>query len=270
MLQMGLDVVTNVRCEWISAALCSNQIPRSADVCLILGCEDGRAVSFIPKTIETLITSTIEADGVLPVSVRRQLKQQQKVRGAFVADSIVDQRADDLKETEDESVDVVISLQAAANMKEKGLDWKKSVQEAARVLKSGGRFLFVEQTTIDGQSYLDYVGNLGTQIVEKREDNDDDNKEEDDNSTNEAEVYPTFKCMGYDDVDLVLVPHIASVFVKSEDAGMTSKEKELKEKNKEKNAEQDRMAELSLSAFERGIKKRKRKKKKKTASTTED
>merc|ERR1712161_2746 len=146
--------------------------------------------------------------------------------------------------------------------KEKGLDWKKSVQEAARVLKSGGRFLFVEQTTIDGQSYLDYVGNLGTQIVEKRE--------EDDNSTNEAEVYPTFKCMGYDDVDLVLVPHIASVFVKSEDAGMTSKEKELKEKNKEKNAEQDRMAELSLSAFERGIKKRKRKKKKKTASTTED
>mmetsp|Transcript_16122 Transcript_16122/g.32461 ORF Transcript_16122/g.32461 Transcript_16122/m.32461 type:complete len:133 (-) Transcript_16122:2657-3055(-) len=42
-LRMGLDLVTYLRTEWISAALCTNQTPRSADVCLQLGTEDGRA-----------------------------------------------------------------------------------------------------------------------------------------------------------------------------------------------------------------------------------
>lgn len=247
------DMVTNLRCEWISAALCTNQMPRSADVCLVLGCQDGRPVTFIPRTIETLITSTVEADGELPVAVRRQLKQQEKTRNASVV-SMVDQRADDLKETKDQSVDVVISLQSAAKMKENGLDWKKSVQEAARVLKPGGRFLFVEQSTLDGESYLEYVGNLGTAIVKKKTGDEETGDEE-----NVPEVYPTFECMGYDDVDLVLVPHVASVFVKSEDAGLT----EADRAKKESKVEEDRMAELSISAFERGMKKRRRKKKKK-------
>jgi len=260
MLQMGLDMVTYLRCEWISAAICTNQTPRSADVCLILGCEDGRPVTFIPRTIETLITSTVELDGILPVAVRRQLKQQEKNRGAGIV-SLVDQRADDLKETADESVDVVLSLQTAAKMKEKGLDWKKGVQEAARVLKPGGRFLCVEQTTLDGESYLEYVGNLGTVIVSE---NDGDNEEGEGDDNTMSEAYPTFECMGYDDVDLVLVPHIATVFVKAEDAGLTDAERA----NKESLVEEDRMAEISISAFERGMKKRRRKKKK-TESTEE-
>lgn len=259
MLQMGLDVVTALRCEWISASLCTNQTPRSADVCLVLGCQDGRPVTFIPRTIETLITSTLEADGVLPVNIRRQLKTQEKTRGVSIV-SLVDQRADDLKETEDQSVDVVISLTSAAKMKENGLDWKKSVQEAARVLKPGGRFLFVEQSTIDGESYIDYVGNLGTAIVKKT-----DNDEEGEDDENMSEVYPTFECMGYDNVDLVLEPHVASVFTKAEDAGLT----EAEIAKKESLVEEERMAELSISAFERGIKKRRRKKKKKETETEE-
>ena len=267
MLQMGLDMVTSLRCEWISAALCTNQTPLSANDCLILGCDDGRAVTFIPRTIETLYTSTLEADGILPVTIRRQLKQQEKNRGTNVVE-ILDQRADDLKELEDESVDIVLSLTAAAKMVENGLDWKKSIQEAARVLRPGGRFLCVEQSTLDGESYLDYVGNLGTMIVKKGEDGEDIKavvvEEEVDDDGNiivkeeEVNTYPTFECMGYDEVDLVLVPHIATVFVKSEDAGITAKEKGMKEKD----VEEDRMADLAFSAFERGLKKRKRKKKK--------
>jgi len=250
MLKMGLDLVTYLRCEWVSAALCTNQTPRSADVCLVLGCEDGRPVTFIPRTIEQVITSTLEPDGVLPISIRRQLKQQEKSRGAATV-SLVDQRADDLKETENESVDVVLSLQAAAKMKEKGLDWKKGVQEVARVLKPGGRFLCVEQNLLDGESYLEYVGNLGTVVVTEN------GESEGENTVNEAN--PTFECMGYDDVDLVLVPHVASVFVKSEDAGLTKAERERKESQ----VQEDRIAEISISAFERGMKKRRKKKKKK-------
>jgi SAM-dependent methyltransferase len=252
MLKMGLDMVTYMRCEWVSAALCTNQTPRSADVCLVLGCEDGRPVTFLPRTIEKLITSTVEPDGILPVNVRRQLKQQEKVRGVAIVD-LVDQRADDLKEVDDESVDVVLSLQTAAKMKENGLDWKKGVQEAARVLKPGGRFLCVEQKELDGQSYMEYVGNLGTVIVRENDEDDGDNE-------NLSESYPTFECMGYDDVDLVLVPHIATVFIKSEDAGMTEAERLQKESQEQ----EDRIAEISIDVFEKGLKKRRRKKKKKT------
>mmetsp|Transcript_40192 Transcript_40192/g.111689 ORF Transcript_40192/g.111689 Transcript_40192/m.111689 type:complete len:300 (+) Transcript_40192:1-900(+) len=243
-LQMGLDMVTYMRVEWIAAALVTNQTPRTADVCLQLGCEDGRAVTFIPRTIDKLITSTVEPDGILPVAIERQLRQQEKTRNAGRVD-IVNQRADDLKETADESVDVVISLAACDRMVEKGLDWKKSVQEAARVLKPGGRLLFVEPPEIDGVSYLDYLANLSVQTLSAEGE-----------ELNE-EPFPVFEPMGYDDVDLVLKPHVAGIVIKSQDAGLTKTEREMKEKN----LEQERYAEISISAFERGLKKRKRKKK---------
>ena len=241
-LKMGMDMVTYLRTEWIAAALCTNQTPRAADVCLQIGCEDGRAVTFIPRTIRELITSTVEIDGVLPVSVRRQLKQQQERRGASKV-TYVDQRADDLKEVPDESVDVVISLMAAARMIETGLDWKKSVMEAARVLKPGGRLLFVEQTELKGEKYLDFVMSL---------------VDDEASGENEDELFSVWDDMGYDDVDLVIVPHVAGLAIKAEDAGLTAKDRARKEKE----IEQDKMAEVSIAAFERGIKKRKRKRKK--------
>lgn len=261
MLRMGLDMVTYLRCEWISAALCTNQTPRSANVCLQLGTEDGRPVTFIPRTIETFITSTVEPDGKLPISVERQVKQQEKTRNAAFV-QIVNQRADDLKETADESVDVVISLQAAARMKETGLDWQKSVQEAARVLKPGGRFLFVEQTELDGINYLEFVGKLG--LDSEKIDESDESESDQDDDDDDDDTVPTFECIGYDDVDLVLVPHVAAVFVKSEDAGLSAAERAAKEAK----VEQERMAEVSITAFERGLKKRKRKKKKSTEETS--
>lgn len=242
---MALDMVTYMRVEWIAAALCTNQTPRSADICLQLGCEDGRAVTFVPRTIERLITSTIEPDGILPVAVERQLKQQEKTRNAGRVE-IVNQRADDLKDVENESVDVVLSLAACERMIEKGLDWKKSVQEAARVLKPGGRLLFVEPPELNGESYLDYLVNLSVKTVPQ------DGVEPGDEPMN------VFEPLGYDDVDLVLTPHVAGVVIKSEDAGLTKKEREMKEKN----AEKEKYAEISITAFERGLKKRKRKKSK--------
>lgn len=239
-LMMGLDLVTYLRTEWISAALCTNQTPRAADVCLQLGVEDGRAVTFIPRTVRELITSSAEVDGKLTVSARRQLKQQQERRKAAIV-TYVDQRCDDLSETKDESVDVVMSLQAAARMMENGQDWKKSIREAARVLKPGGRLLFVEQTELEGESYLNYVESLYTldgvtpEDVESR--------------------FPIFE-VGWDEVDMVLVPHIAGVAMKSKDAGLTPEELARKQSA----AEKERLADLSIEAYERGIKKRRRKK----------
>merc|ERR1719261_204117 len=53
-----LDPVTFLRTEYISAAICTNQIPRAADVVLQLGTQDGRSVTFVPKTIREIITSS--------------------------------------------------------------------------------------------------------------------------------------------------------------------------------------------------------------------
>ena len=38
-LMMGLDMVTYLRTEWVSAALVINQTPMAADTCFQLGCE---------------------------------------------------------------------------------------------------------------------------------------------------------------------------------------------------------------------------------------
>jgi len=254
-LQMGLDLVTYLRTEYISAALCTNQTPRSADVCLQLGTGDGRAVTFIPRTIRKLITSTVpksdENDNTLSVSVQRQLTQQRRRRGTDLEIVMSGQPCFDLYDTDDESVDVVISLQTAAQIAENNYDWKKSVQEATRVLKPGGRFLFVEQTTLDGVDYLKYLENLGSVVKGS--------------NPEEEEVVSVFSEIGTDNVDLVLVPHIAGIAIKSEDAGLTKQEREAKKKKEE----QDRYAELSLSAFERGSRK-KRKRKKKLGDDTEE
>lgn len=251
---MGLDLVTYLRTEWISAALVTNQTPKTADVCLQLGTEDGRAVTFIPRTINELMTSSAEADGTLSVATRRQLKQQAERRTGSAKVTYMDQRCDDLKLIKDESVDVVISLQAAAKMMENGQDWKRAVRESARVLKPGGRFLFVEQTTLGGESYLDYVDTLYTMTDEEPEAPKEGEEEE------ETERFPIFEEVGYDDVDKVFTAHVAGVALKSMDAGMTPEERTKKQAEEEK----ERMADLSISAFERGAKKRRKKRKKRT------
>ncbi|GAX10846.1 hypothetical protein FisN_31Hh053 [Fistulifera solaris] len=237
---VNLDVVTSLRTEWVSAALCTNQTPRAADTCLQLGVQDGRIVTFVPRTIREIITSSLEKDGQLTVAQRRQLQQTQDRRNAGLV-TFVDQRADDLCETPDDSIDVVVSLQSAEKMLENGLDWKKSIREAARVLKPGGRFLFVERTEVNGENYLEYVENLYSVSGETPDDG----------------RPPIFEEVGYDDVDLVLTPHIAGVAIKSENAGLTAEQIAKRQAQREK----ERLADLSIEAYERGIKRRKKKKK---------
>ena len=278
----ALDPVTYLRTEWISAALCTNQTPRSADVALILGCEDGRIVNFVPRTIRKIITSSAESksvdNGALTVSCERQLKQQAERRNT-AAIELSNQPADNLKDTQDASVDVVISLQAAQRMYENGLDFKQSIKEAGRVLKPGGRFLFVESVEVGGESYLDYVMEMSSVVADNKGGSKDDSvvlkdeitnadantaaaadlNEDDDEATTTAAI-PVFEEVGYDNVDMVLQPHIAGIAIKAMDADLTMSERAQKKSQEE----EDRLAEMSFAAFERGNKRRKRKKKKNT------
>lgn len=269
----ALDPVTYLRTEWISAALCTNQTPRSADVALILGCEDGRIVNFVPRTIRKIITSSAESksvdNGALTVSCERQLKQQAERRNT-AAIELSNQPADNLKDTQDASVDVVISLQAAQRMYENGLDFKQSIKEAGRVLKPGGRFLFVESVEVGGESYLDYVMEMSSVVADNKGGSKDDSvvlkdeitnaeaNEDDDEAT--TTTIPVFEEVGYDNVDMVLQPHIAGIAIKAMDADLTLSERAQKKSQEE----EDRLAEMSFAAFERGNKRRKRKKKKNT------
>lgn len=251
-LSMGLDPVTFLRTEFVSAALFTNQIPRSADTCLQLGVYDGRAVTFIPKTIRQFHTSSVELDGVVSIGIQRAL--QQALQSRNILDSSMQlqfydaQRADNLTMIPNDTIDVVISMQSAEKMQSNGLDWKRSVQEAIRVLKPGGRFLFVEQTDIGSENYLDYVGsyasNSTSMVLEQQ------GKVE-----KVEERFPMLDCVGWDNVDFVLTPHVAGVFTKRLDAGMTKQERIAAEKLREK----DILAERSLSVFE-GRRKKKIKK----------
>ena len=67
-------------------------------------------------------------------------------------------------------------------------------------------------------------------------------------------------------VDFVLVPHIAGIVTKNVNAGLTKAEVEARDAQREK----DRLSDLSISAFERGLKKRKRKKNKKSKAEDEE
>ncbi len=250
-LKMGLDAVTGLRTEWISASICTNQIPSTAKSVLQLGTEDGRAVNFVPRSVEEIITSSAEADGELSISCRRQLKQQRERRGTGAVIRYLDQPCDDLREVKDKSVDCVISLQAAQRMAENGQDWKKSIVEAGRVLKPEGVFIFVEQTEIEGKSYMDAIAEVAEGDVDEE---------------GNLKTWPLWELVGYDDVDLVIVPHVAGVVKKPEFAGLTQSEIE----NKSSVDEKERMADLSINAFERGLKKRRKKKKNKGIQTAQD
>mmetsp|Transcript_16027 Transcript_16027/g.27069 ORF Transcript_16027/g.27069 Transcript_16027/m.27069 type:complete len:336 (-) Transcript_16027:276-1283(-) len=271
----ALDPVTYLRTEWVSAALCTNQTPRSFDIALQLGTEDGRIVNFVPRTIRKIITSSAEPksadDGALTVSCIRQLNTMAERRNT-AAIEFSNQPADNLKDTPDASVDIVVSFQAAQRMYENGLDFKQSIKEAGRVLKPGGRFLFVESAEVGGESYLDYVMGISALVSGGIGDGYEEivaNNISEDASSIAAEVTdedseveatpPLFEEVGYDNVDMVLQPHIAGIAIKAMDADLTSEER----KQMKSQEEEDRLAEMSFAAFERGNKRRKRKKKKK-------
>jgi SAM-dependent methyltransferase len=157
-------------------------------------------------------------------------------------------------------------------MVEYGYDWKKAVREAGRVLKPGGRFLFVESAEVDGESFLEEVMSLSEGGIGGDDSDEDleteseisiggstaDNLELAENRRNDQRNV-IFSEVGFDNVDLVLQPHVAGVAIKAMDADLTMQQR-LEKRSQE---EEDRLADLSLSAFERGSKKRRRKKVKK-------
>lgn len=248
---MGLDPVTFLRTEYVSAALFTNQIPRSADSCLQLGVYDGRAITFIPRTIRQFYTSSIEQDGMVSIGIQRALQQALKSRNILEESMQIqfydNQRADNLTMIPDNTIDAVISMQSADKLVTNGLDWKRSIQEAIRVLKPGGRFLFVEPTEIGQDNYLDYIGSFASNTTTTTATTDMEIDEE--------ERFPMLDCVGWDNVDFVVTPHVAGVFTKRLDAGMTKQERLAAEKLKE----QEILAERSLSVFE-GRRKKKVKK----------
>jgi ABC-type Zn2+ transport system substrate-binding protein/surface adhesin len=137
------------------------------------------------------------------------------------------------------------------------------------VLKPGGRFLFVESAEVAGESFLEEVmklseGEMFAEDDDEEQDNEaesttaNDNQDEATDSQEQPEQQRTiiFSEVGFDNVDMVLQPHVAGVAIKALDADLTNQQRAEKQSQEE----QDRLADLSLSAFERGSKKRRKKK----------
>ena len=129
--------------------------------------------------------------------------------------------------------------------------------------------MFVESAEISGESYLEYVLSLSEDAVEREEGKDGEQAVEIDanakidvdvNVDEKSDVATTktfFSEVGYDMVDMVLIPHVAGVAIKAMDADLTLQER-AQRKNQE---EEDRLADMAMNVFERGNKRRKRKKK---------
>lgn len=147
-------------------------------------------------------------------------------------------------------------------------------------MKPGGRFLFVENANVNGESFLEEILKLtAVNDQEEQEEGVDNNandemsgesstindtaeKEEDDSTTSTI----IFSEVGYDNVDMVLTPHVAGVAIKALDADLTLEQRaELKSQE-----ERDRLADLSLDAFERGNRKNKRRRKKTSSGGAEN
>lgn len=207
----------------------------------------------------------------MTVGCSRALKQQAERRGAGAKITLSDQRADSLSDTPSSSVDIVVSLQTAQRMAENGQDWKKGILEAGRVLKPRGRLLFVESSEVGGEGYLDFVMSLSEFSAENKSTGNESEggsrgTETTETDNEEQTKSPIFQEVGYDQVDMVLQPHIAGVAIKAMDADLSPTE--IAEKKSQE--ESDRMAEISLNAFERGSKRRRRKKKKSKAGMDGD
>lgn len=134
-------------------------------------------------------------------------------------------------------------------------------------MKPGGRFLFVESAEVDGESFLEEILKMSAPANNDGEEGDDnENNEsteesttiEEDEDGDDSTSTIIFSEVGYDNVDMVLTPHVAGVAIKAFDADLTSEQRaELKTRE-----ERDRLADLSLDAFERGNRKNKRRRKK--------
>ena len=124
-------------------------------------------------------------------------------------------------------------------------DWIVSLRESARVLRNGGRFVFVEPTKIDGTSFvraLEEMVDIGEDGVSK----------------------PVFE-VAYDDVDYVFQPHVAGVatriggVVASSSVKRSSRSIGRGTGKTTANVLED--TDFILETFERGRKKKKKKRK---------
>jgi len=125
-----------------------------------------------------------------------------------------------------------------------------------------------------GESYLDFVNSLSDFSIENKGGDEDEEgsevtetvdiveEEDSDDVDSPPAKSPIFQEVGYDQVDMVLQPHIAGVAIKAMDADMTPAQKAQKKAQEES----ERLGEMTLNAFE-GRSKRRRKKKKKTTDT---
>mmetsp|Transcript_59196 Transcript_59196/g.116143 ORF Transcript_59196/g.116143 Transcript_59196/m.116143 type:complete len:244 (+) Transcript_59196:144-875(+) len=118
--------------EYITAAMLSRQVPSSASVVLELYPDDGKRFYYYPSTVSQIV--------VVPLTWPLEAKKETELR--IAANKVVPPKLLAVKQTmqtmDTNAVDVVVCVQALKSLGREGLG------DAHRVLKPGGRLIFVE------------------------------------------------------------------------------------------------------------------------------
>ncbi len=271
-LSAFMDPITYSRVEFVSASIVSNQIPRAADSCLQINTIDPRVFYYVPKTLrKVLCHPTFDKDDkVVDFRARRQIKQAIERRGGmesldieFLEKEMPLDYSRAFSVVDDESVDVVLCVTALEDTPD-DFDLKAMSMEIGRVLKPGGRFIFVEREEKKVGETIEALRMDGSY----RPFDDKDSEEE---AAYQAELeggdvdfslYSMFDVVE-DPIDMCPMPFIAGVSVKRDpnEALEPEKPKVLTPAEQARAKKVSDGADLVISAFERGRKKSRPKKK---------
>lgn len=237
---------------------------------------DPRAAYYVPKSLKKLICHGT----FIPVEFRakRQVEQATERRGQMdlEVDFVNKQEGKRLFEgVGDESVDVVMMLQISEDAAKSDLasSWLVALlSETGRVLRPGGRILFVEKKDVKVDREIDFVSAMqglrmdgSYKLFAAGEEEGDENDSEKSMEEVDLQKYSLFD-VAYDSIDLCPSPHYAGVAIKrsakeEEEVEEVREKREMTMGERMKYEKRVKGAELAIEAFERGRKKKKRGKK---------
>ena len=299
-LQASTDPVSYWRVEYVSSAMLSNQIPRSASTVLQLGTVDPKAVYYLNKDVNKLLChpSYSAVQGGVSPRANRQLTQAKERRGGMDKLELVCLRTERLDGratkqggflygVDDNSVDAVVFCEvleeiiefyakpkASASILGSDEWFRNLLEELNRVLKVGGRLVFVEKRDIagllPGPSAVPLVGAIEGMRMDGSfklfADGETEGMEGDDEREMDEVDLGTYSLfdVAYDQIDFCPTPHVAGVAIKRsieepfEEEEESEPERVLNIQERIEYEKRVQGAELAIAAFEKGRKKRKK------------
>lgn len=151
--------------EYVVAATLANQIPASAAIVMEMYAADGKRFFYYPDSVVQVVVSPPLSERIGGSTDSEKQKKEEKAlldAGARARKSVIQKR---LAETPSNTIDAVVMVAGAVQRVAK----EGKLSDVSRVLKPGGRLVFVEKN--EDVSLLDAVGDEfeSVQLIEEQD-----------------------------------------------------------------------------------------------------